>query len=218
MDKAIQEKKKFFFTQNIFDEGHSDEPPPPSFSEQELETAKLRAIADGKTQGLKEAEGSQLKLTAQILDRIQKELMQLSAAEAQREKMFEQEILNLTLAVFERLFPVYQEHVGFEELKEALSTIMKQQEGQNHVVITVMPDVVAAIETHLNKLKESGFDLKFTVKGDETVGLDGCRLAWSEGGAIRDPQRLADEIRSSVQQVLAKKGLKGHDRDKGESA
>jgi flagellar motor switch protein FliN/FliY len=39
--------------------------------------------------------------------------------------------------------------------------------------------------------------------------------AWpgSEGGALRNPQMLADEIRSSIEQVLAKKGLKGHDKD-----
>ena len=218
MDKALQEKKKYFFNQNIFDEGHTDEPPPPSFSEQELENAKLKAIADGKTQGLREAEGSQLKLTAQILDKIQKDLVQLSAAEAMREKTYEQETMQLCLAIFERLFPLYNEQAGFEELKHTISEIMKRQEGQNHVVVTVQPDVTGAIETHLNKLKESGYELKFAVKGDASLAPGACRLAWNEGGALRDPQMLADEIRSSIQQVLAKKGLKVHDKDKGESA
>jgi flagellar assembly protein FliH len=219
MDKVIQDKRtKYFFTQNIFDEDHVEEAPPPVFSEQELEATRLKAIAHGKTQGLQEAESSQLKITAQILDKIQKQLGQLAAAEALREQMFERETLQLCLAVFERLFPVYNDHAGFEELKTAVSGIVKQQEGQSHVTISVTPDVTGAIETHLNTLKDSGLDLKFTVKSDDTLAPGACRLAWSDGGALRDPQRLADEIRLSVQQVLAKKGLKGHDEDKGESS
>lgn len=219
MDNTIQEKrKKYFFNQNIFDENHVEEPLPPAFSEKEMEAAKLKGIVEGKNQGLKEAENSQLKLTSQILDKIQKQLVQFSAAESLREQMFEREILQLCLAVFERLFPVYSQHAGFVEMKTAITDIMKQQEGQNHVVISVTPDVAGAIETHLNGLKDSGLDLKFSVKGDETLALGACRLAWSDGGALRDPQRLADEIRASVEQVLAKNTPKGHDEGKGESA
>ena len=219
MDKTIQEKqKKYFFNQNIFDENHVEEPPPPAFSEKELETTKLKAAVEGKNQGLKEAENSQLKLTAQILDKIQKQLIQLAAAESLREQMFEREILQLCLAVFERLFPVYSQLAGFEELKTAITDIMKQQEGQSHVVISVTPNVIDAIEAHLNGLKDSGLDLKFSVKSDETLAPGACRLAWNDGGALRDPQRLADEIRASIEQVLAKNGSKGHDEGKGESA
>ena len=55
----------------------------------------------------------------------------LTAAEAQREKIFEQETLALCLLIFERLFPVYNKTAGFEELKQSISDIIKQQEGQN---------------------------------------------------------------------------------------
>ncbi|MGB4107106.1 MAG: FliH/SctL family protein [Alphaproteobacteria bacterium] len=211
--KALHEKgEKYFFSENIFDDGYTDAPPPPSFSEHELADAKQKSTAEGRQQGLKEAEGSQLRITAQILDQLRKQLAELSAAEAQREKIFEQETLALCLSIFERMFPVYNKAAGFEELKQAISEIIKKQEGQNHVAVTVTPDMVAPIETHLNSLKESGLDLKFAVKGDETLAPGACRLAWSEGGALRNPQMLADEIRTSIEQVLAKKGLKGHDK------
>ncbi len=213
--KAIHGKEKYFFTENIFDEGYVEEALPPTFNEQELEAAKQKSIAEGRQLGLKEAEGSQLKVTSQILAQIQKQLVEMSAAEGLREKLFEQEVLKLSLAIFERLFPLYNQHAGFEELKETLSAIMKKQEGQSHIAVVVTPDVVSSIEAHLNKLKESGFELKFTVKGDETLPPGTCRLAWNDGGAIRNPQMLADEIRTSIEQVLAKKASKGHDRDKG---
>jgi flagellar assembly protein FliH len=211
--KAVHSGQKYFFSENIFDDGHTDEPPPPSFSEQQLADAQKKSSAEGRQQGLKEAEESQLKLTAQVLEQIRKQLVTLTAAEAQREKLFEQETLALCLSIFERLFPVYSKATGFEELKQSISDIIKQQEGQNQVAVMVTPDVVGAIETHLNSLKESGFEIKFTVKGDETLAPGACRLAWSEGGALRNPQMLADEIRTSIEQVLAKKGLKGHDKD-----
>lgn len=213
--KAFHSGQKYFFNENIFDDGYTDEPPPPSFSEQELADAKQKSSAEGRQQGLKEAEGSQLKLTAQVLEQVRKQLVTLTAAEAEREKLFEQETLALCLSIFERLFPVYNKTVGFEELKQSISDIIKQQEGQNQVTVIVTPDVVGAIKTHLISMKEAGFEIKFTVKGDETLAPGACRLAWSEGGALRNPQMLADEIRTSIEQVLAKKGLKGH--DKGET-
>src|SRR5262249_32180574 len=128
-DKATHEKnKKYFFNNNIFDEDHVEEPPAPVFSEQELEAAKLKSIVEGKQQGLQEAESSQLKHTAQILDKIQKQLAELSAAESLREKIFEQESMQLCLSIFEKLFPLYNELAGFEELKHALTEILKKQE------------------------------------------------------------------------------------------
>jgi flagellar assembly protein FliH len=219
--KAAHEKgQKFFFSENIFDEGHTDEPPPPSFSETQLADAQKKSAAEGRQQGLKEAETSQLKQTALVLAQIQKQLTDLSTAETMREKVFEKETLELCLSIFERLFPLYNQAAGFEELKQTLTEIVKKQEGQNQITVTVTPDVVAAIETHFNALRTAGHDLRVTVKGDETLTAGACRVAWSEGGALRNPQMLADEIRSSIEQVLAKKGLKGHDRARsdGESS
>ncbi len=214
-NNALHSKdKKYFFTENIFDDDYVEEAPPPTFSGQELESTRQKALAEGRQLGLKESETSQLKQTQQILDKIQKQLAQLGASESLREKIFEKETLELCLAIFEKLFPLYNEHAGFEELKQSLAAIMQKQEGQNHVVVTVTPDVSAAIETHLNSLKNSGFDLKFTVKGDESLAPGSCRLAWNSGGAILNPQAVADEIRASIQQVLAKKGSKGHDGSK----
>src|SRR5688572_2154193 len=98
--------QKYFFTENIFDEDHVEETPPPSFSEQELAEARQKSAVEGKQQGLKEAENSQLKQTLVVLEKIQKQLAELSAAESLREKIFEKETLELCLAIFERLFPL----------------------------------------------------------------------------------------------------------------
>lgn len=203
--------QKYFFTENIFDDDHIEEPPPPSFSEQELEAAKKKSFTEGRTQGLKEAEASLLKQSNQILEKIQKQLVELSAAEGLREKVFEQETLKLCLAVFEKLFPLYYAHTGFEELRAAITEIVKKQEGQSHIAITIAPDITEAIEAQLNSLRDAGYELKFSVKGDDSLSPGACRLAWSDGGAILNPEMIADEIRTSIQQVLAKKGSKGHD-------
>ncbi|MGB4057013.1 MAG: FliH/SctL family protein [Alphaproteobacteria bacterium] len=211
-DKALQGKKqKYFFNANIFDDDHVEEPAAPVFTEEELAAARQKSMAEGKTAGLKEAEASQLKQTSLVLEKIQKQLTEISAAEAMREKVFEAETVRLTLSIFEQIFPLYNAHAGFAELKENLSEILKKQEGQSHLSITVTPDVAPRIEEHLNSLKNAGIELRFSVKGDPALLEGACRMAWSEGGALLDRQKLADDVRAAVQQVLAKKALTGHD-------
>ena len=209
--------EKYFFTANIFDEEQVEEipeeviPPPPVFSEAELDAVRRAALGEGKNQGMRETEQSRDRYIAETLERIAADTAVLFAAEHEREKLYEQDVLKLCLQVFAKLFPLYNQAHGFDELKHALTTILKKQEAQQKILVAVAPEFAEKVAVHLETLKtrEDGPDL--LVKGDPSIPPGGCKLSWHEGGAMRNPEILAEDIKSVIEQALAGSLPKGHD-------
>ena len=139
------------------------------------------------------------------------DLKNFFAAELERERLYEQDSIKLCLQVFEKLFPVYNEKCGFEEMKAAMETILKRQEGQQKIVIHVAPDIAVRIEEHLQTLKKDENGPSLMVKPDPAMPPGACKLAWEDGGAARNPEILAGEIKSMIEQALAGSVSKGHD-------
>jgi flagellar assembly protein FliH len=216
-DKALPAKEeKYFFNANIFDEDRIDdanaEPPPPVFSEAELDAAKQKSLQEGRRVAAEEAKASREQFIAQLLQKIEQDLPTLFAAEQKRERTYEQEAVRLTLYLFEKLFPLYNEKQGFAELKDAMTHVLRRQENQKQITVVVAPSCAKEIEKHIATLGFSAPGREFTVKGDETLAEGAFRLSWSDGGAVRDSEALAEEIKASLQQVLAGDAAKGHDK------
>jgi flagellar biosynthesis/type III secretory pathway protein FliH len=209
---ASQDKQKFFFDLNIFDEKEEpDEPPPPMFTEAELETVRQKAFAEGQAQAAKEQMESREQHISKVLDKIAQDTSILFAAESTREKTYEYESVRLCLAAFQKAFPLYIEKFGVEDLKRSLESILQRQEGQKQIIIHVAPDDVEGIQQHVARLKARGLDLHFSVQGDPALPVGGSRLSWSDGGAVRNPDILAKEIEYALKELLAGAVPKVHD-------
>ncbi len=217
MTSDVIEKKdeKFYFTNNVFDEGYVDEAEledlPPVFTEGELEQAKKKAFENGKAQGIEETTNSQKQQVAQALHTISQNMTMLTDQEAQREVRFEQESIGLCLSLFKKLYPLYEEKYGLEELNQLLSTTLKSAQNQRDISIHVTPDAVEGVQKTLTALSQKGLGISFMVHGDEHIGQHACKMNWTDGGAIIDRGRLATEIESAVQQMLAGDDTNSHD-------
>ena len=225
-DKALhkkEESEKFLFHMNIFDEDVEEEeveeepPPPPTFSEEEMAASRKSGYEKGKQDGFAEAtkaeKASRAQLVAEILQRIGDETSTLYVQEQERAKLYEQDVTALCLSVFEKLFPVYNEQHGFEELKTSISHILEKQQNQIAIQIYVQPDIAEAISKMIGELSNKGFEAKITVEGDESLSDGACRMSWSDGGANRDPEALAEQIKALMQQTLAGAPTNSHDRE-----
>jgi flagellar assembly protein FliH len=208
---APDKKEKFFFNVNIFDEPDLSVTPPPTFSETELATTAEKSFNDGKRAGLKESEESRNAFIAKLLDKITRDTALLFAAEAARERAYEQEAVKLCLAALQKIFPLYAQKCGFEELKSTVESILRKQEGQKHIIVQIAPDAVEGIQAHLAQLKSKGLDTQITVQGDELMAVGACRLSWSDGGAVRNPEETARHIENALRDLLAGTATKGHD-------
>ncbi len=217
----IKEKEKlqrFMFDLNIFDEDYieeveEEEPPPPTFSEEELEQARKEAFAKGRAEALEESRQSREQYIAQQLEKIASTLPGLFTAEEMREKAYENESVALALMAFRKLFPALNAAQGFEEIKEMLTAVLDSQHQQSEIKIEVEPDAVDGIREHLETISKRLGTGRFEVSGNEALGTGDCKVAWKDGGAVRDATGLAREIEKQLEQMLAAGGTSVHNRE-----
>lgn len=213
-------REKFFFNQNIFDEDYKDPnepPPPPTFSEEELAEAKQHAFTQGKSEGVtetqeKEKQSRSLRVT-QALEKIAAATQELFQQELKREEQYEREALTLSLAIFEALFPVYNQTHGFEELKQHIHEIIQKNRKIPEIKIYVSEENRDSVETFLQKATQHGHNGTFTVYSDPDLSDSACRLSWPQGGSSFDKNKIAEETREIIQQMLAASATTSHDEN-----
>lgn len=211
--------EKFFFHMNNFDDELIEEeevkeeaPPPPVFNEADLEAAKKAAFEEGRQQALQEAQDSRSQAVSTALGQISNAAAQLFANEATREKTYEGEAVALCLSVFQKLFPLFSQTHGFEEMKTQLEHILQSHEGKGQINIYVQPDYVEGIQAFMSKLAEKNDNFAFQVSGDEGLSDGAARLSWDDGGALRDTASITQQIEDALQEVLAGAPVTSHDK------
>jgi flagellar assembly protein FliH len=206
---AIPKAKRFFFDQHCFDDGYVEEPefvepPPPTFSEAELEAARQEAYARGKRDALEEARISREKFVADLIQKISREFATLFAAESARNAQYEAESVYLARAAFSRMFPALNERHGLQEVESIIIRTLENVRNLPEIVIEVHPDYVESVQAHL---AVTGQDLaaagKCRVAGNESLDKGGCRLAWQDGGGSRSADAIAAQIMQVFEQTLA---------------
>ncbi len=220
--ETIEKKKpeKFLFGTHNFDEPDEDDldadPPPPTYSQEDLDAATrdaaAKAHAKGREEAFAEAKASLDQQVANVLGAINQNIGRIIDAELTREKSYEQESVRLSLAVFKKIFPHIQEKYGFEELSNILEKTVNNQEVQSKISIQVPPEVHLGVQAFIEQTFPSAAQSrKIEVLPNETVPAGGCKLSWSDGGAVRDTQAIADEITRLMEEALAGTGANVHD-------
>jgi|GEM_PF-2801114 len=205
-------EKPAFFNNNVFGDDYEieepeeiieDIPPPPVFSEKELEAAKQLAFNQGKAEGKAESMASREQFATTLLQDITQSMHILIAAENQRETRFQQESVALSLQIFEQLFPYYKKTQGFEEIKAALLKILQEEDEVSQILIEVHPDYVS----HINQfIKQCSSQLPrnccYEVVGTTTFNDSQFKLSWKDGGAAHDIDSIALRIRDIIHSIL----------------
>lgn len=207
--------KKYMFSENVFDEPEEDEeellePPPPTFSEVDLEearrTAYEQAYKKGRDEAAEEARQSREQFIAGLLQKISNDFGLIFSEENRRDDIFEQEVVRVCLAIFEKLFPVYMEQEGRTELQAILRDVLGQYTGKSEIAIEVPPGTAQEIQNFINTLKlENDAQNRMAIRENEDTAPDSCRLSWADGGAVRDGQALAGHIKNILEEALAHK-------------
>lgn len=214
--------EKFLFNQHIFDEPDVDEeeeleePPPPTYSQEELESARedtyKRAYEQGKKDGIAESLTSREQMVAETLQKISQETHIIFAAESERERIFEQESVKLASVIFEKLFPEQKEIHGFDELRLCLSSILKKQENQSEIRIETHPDVASGIKELIDSMQLiNQAEQRFDIIDNDKLDGQAIKIYWKDGGAIKDIESIAHEIRTILHDTLASEPLNSHD-------
>ncbi len=80
-------------------------------------------------------------------------------------------------------------------LRECLGPLRKSP----HLVVRLDTRDAAALEPEVKRIaRETGFDGRIVILGEDDVGRGDCRIEWADGGILRDGDALAAEIDATV--------------------
>ncbi len=210
------DKKKFLFDLNNFDTPNEPEPiieeeieiepPPPMFSEDEMDATRAVAHSNGMAQGRNEEKLSREERVAETLNKIAEEFSSLYAAETYREKQYEEESLKLCLEILKQTAPTLQNLLGMEALKGVLKEELLKQGNQSEIKIEVSAECVTEIDAFINTIwrdKDSAPNYKVLPNDDLQIGA--CKIEWADGGMIRNPEQTAASIKDKLEKLIKSK-------------
>jgi len=178
-------------------------PPPPTFTEFELDEAKRLAFAEGHGAGVAEA--------AEVTERSHADALTALAAgfagvmAAQREAMDTRgrEAAHLAVAVIKKLHPEMARLHGVEEITGVIHECLMQVDDATRLTVRAHPDLLEGVRgAAVRVAEEAEFDGKMQFVADPKLALGDCRVEWGNGGADRDQALLWAEIDAIVARAI----------------
>ncbi len=184
-------------------------PPPPVFSQDELEAAKQQVHAqgfiEGKKAGLEEAKTESAKRQACIEILLGQMTQQIDTLYAQHRTYVEEQsrqISRIVLSIVRKMAgdiiqtaptkPVEQ------LVEECLGIIMHQPKA----TLTVHPDLRDDLDGRVREfLNAQGMDGTFTIEADESLDIPNARLEWKHGSADYSLEVLWKQIEEKLQAI-----------------
>ncbi len=205
----------FLFDSNIFDEDmpltEEERAKLPEFSKDEMEAARVRAYEEGKNAGLQESLESINNTNLVLLQKIERDLGVLFAAEEKRQKEYEQSATHLATQIFTKAFPTYMDAHGVNELCTAVSNALAAHMVPETIQIEINGSVFSPF-TELIREHADNLQKQITFKADASLPDYACRISWPGGGLLCDRSALTEKIFNILNHSLAEHGFSLHDK------
>ena len=198
--------QKYFFDLNNFDQPEVPEidpdlpPPPPVFSVEEMELARTESFSEGRLAGITAEKTSREHYIAAQVATLNTEVRALILAEQMREKRFEREVVSLCRNLVAKLFPQLAVREGVAEIEAVIERVLAAQDSAKIHIEVPMADVEDVYASLLAMKEATG---KFEVVCASDLSAGSCRMAWHDGGALRNQEALTRAILQELDDVLA---------------
>lgn len=122
----------------------------------------------------------------------------LGALDADR-LAIEHAAVELALAAARRLAATLIEREPLAEIRALLTDCLGPLRKAPHLVVRLAASDAEALKTHVDRIaRETGFEGRIVILGEDDVGRGDCRIEWADGGILRDTARLDAEIDAAI--------------------
>lgn len=185
------------------DEEEFEEPPAPTFSEEEVAAAQQSAFDEGKTAGLQEANAQFERQIASALTQIATTIPQVFQQHSQSQEEHEAHALSVARAVSKKIIPAYAEKHGLDEILHVVNLCLEPLRAEPRLIIKVHETLREETQEKVSKIAdEIGYDGRVVVMAHEELVPGDCRVEWAEGGAERNSETLWQQIDEIIERNL----------------
>lgn len=178
--------------------------PPPKFSAEELEAAKLAARAEGEAAGRQAAYGDHQRTLEQALQGIAARLGEIAGAEARSRTAARAEAVEIAAAIARKLAGRLIAQRPQEQIEALVLRCMDDMREEPRLVIRAADSVVQLLDERIDQLvAQSGFGGKVVLVPDASMAPTDCRIDWADGAAERRQAMLEQEIDQAVERYIS---------------
>lgn len=178
--------------------------PPPKFSAEEVEAAKIAARAEGEAAGRAAAYGEHQQNLEQALGAIAGQLAEIAGAEERSRIAARKEAVELATAIARKLAGRLIARQPQAEVEALVLRCMDDMRDEPRLVVRAADSVVQLLDQRLDQLiAQSGFGGKVVLVPDATMASTDCRVDWADGSAERQQAMLEKEVDQAVERYVA---------------
>jgi flagellar assembly protein FliH len=167
-----------------------DEKAKPTFTEEQLDTAKKEAFEEGRRAGEQSAMAAEAQVQTNMLATLGD---RFSAALAEAEACWNRQLADLmsvATVIARKIVPVYAEKNGTSEIEAIVARAVEEMGREPRLVVRVPEASFDFLNDRIAKIaEERAFPGKIVV-----LGPSDCKVEWADGGIERDFNRLWQEI------------------------
>ncbi|MDO8605430.1 MAG: FliH/SctL family protein [Phaeospirillum sp.] len=185
-------------------EPEEDIPPPPSFTEEDLQVVREAAYEEGYRTGLNEATEATEHQMAEAMTRLAETMAALHEAQEQAADTNQRVAARVAMAVLKKVLPAACEANAFEEVIRTVQDCFAHVLDEPRIIVRVEQDLVDPVRDRLEAVAGMhGFEGRVVVQPDLRLMRGDCRVEWTDGGAERDQVRLIADIEAAVERSVA---------------
>ena len=176
-----------------------EEPPAPTFSEEELAQARDDSFAAGKEEAAREAAESLEAQLAKALDNIADNLVSLQQDSHNAQDASTGEAVVIAGAIVRKLLPAADPELAAGEILHVVETAMGRLYEEPTVSVRVNDSLIDLIGEKIRDASQrKGYSGTLTVSGDPSLPVSDCRLEWGAGGVERDLGAMWAEVEDII--------------------
>lgn len=176
---------------------------PPTFTVEELETAKAEAYAQGRQQGMDDAMAGIEQQVARTLDAVFSRISKVFEQHSDWTKQMESDAARLGLAVIGRLAPELARERELPEVEAVIREAFGFLTEQPKVMIRVAKELEEPLSGKVELMASRvGYEGQVVLVGDPDLPIDDCRVSWQAGAVERSLDDVWGQIELITERVL----------------
>ena len=181
----------------------NDRPPQQRFDEHDLARARADGVAEGLAQASARAEADDRRRLAVACEAIAAQLAGLfRGIEAHGAEAVNAATL-VAVAVARKLLPETCRRHGLTEIEGMLASVLRHLQHQPRIVVSVHPGMVEGAGQRVSAIAAgAGYEGRIAVVADPSIGVDEYWAQWADGGAIRRPSDIWNEIDGILERTI----------------